>query len=132
VVAWALADPKLGNREVAEAMLENTSPWPDLLIVADKGYAGSVFEDFVRELGATLVRPDRRHEYQRYGKLGWILRSAIPKDEQRRKAEVKWVTEIQRLLGCRIRAECRPPGRIAGRQSPRAKIEGRGAECIAG
>jgi len=72
VVAWALADPKLGDREVAQAMLEKAPPRPGLLIVADKGYAGREFEDFVRELEAVLVRPDRRDERRRYGKLGWI------------------------------------------------------------
>jgi len=72
VVAWALADPKLGDREVAQAMLENAPPRPGLLIVADKGYAGREFEDFVRELESVLVRPDRRDERPRYGKLGWI------------------------------------------------------------
>ncbi len=72
VVAWALADPKLGDREVAQAMLEHSPPRPGLLIVADKGYAGQEFEDFVRELEAVLVRPDRRDERRRYGKLGWI------------------------------------------------------------
>ena len=72
VAAWALADPKLGDREVAQAMLENSPPRPGLLIVADKGYAGREFEDFVRELEAVLVRPDRRDERRRYGKLGWI------------------------------------------------------------
>jgi Transposase DDE domain len=72
VAAWALADPKLGDREVARAMLENSPPRPGLLIVADKGYAGREFEDFVRELSAVLVRPDRRDERPRYGKLGWI------------------------------------------------------------
>ena len=72
VVAWALADPKLGDREVAQAMLENAPPRPGLLIVADKGYAGREFEDFVRELESVLVRPDRRDERRRYGKLGWI------------------------------------------------------------
>jgi len=72
VVAWALADPKLGDREVAQAMLENSPPPPGLFIVADKGYAGREFEDFVRELAAVLFRPDRRDERPRYGKLGWI------------------------------------------------------------
>ncbi len=72
VVAWALADPKLGDREVAQAMFENSPPRPGLLIVADKGYAGQEFEDFVRELSTVLVRPDRRDERRRYGKLGWI------------------------------------------------------------
>jgi len=72
VTAWALADPKLGDREVAEAMLENSPPRAGLLIVADKGYAGREFEDFVRELASVLVRPDRRDERPRYGKLAWI------------------------------------------------------------
>jgi len=72
VVDWCLADPKLGDREVAQAMLENSPPRPGLLIVADKGYAGREFEDFVRELASVLVRPDRRNERRRYGKLGWI------------------------------------------------------------
>jgi hypothetical protein len=54
VAAWALADPKLGDREVAQAMLENSPPRPGLFIVADKGYAGREFEDFVRELAAVL------------------------------------------------------------------------------
>jgi hypothetical protein len=72
VVAWCLADPKLGDREVARAMLEHSPPRPGLLIVADKGYAGQEFEDFVRELEAVHVRPDRRDERRRYGKLGWI------------------------------------------------------------
>jgi len=74
VVLWCLATPKLGDREVARAMLAaaRASFRPGLLIVADKGYAGREFEDFVRQLGATLVRPDRRGERQRYGKLGWF------------------------------------------------------------
>src|SRR6266567_1343187 len=69
VVLWCLATPKLGDREVARAMLAaaRASFRPGLLIVADKGYAGREFEDFVRQLGATLVRPDRRGERQRYG-----------------------------------------------------------------
>jgi hypothetical protein len=72
VAAWALADPKLGDREVARAMLENSPPRPGLLIVADKGYAGREFEDFVRELAAVLVRPDRRDEPHLWGSLGWV------------------------------------------------------------
>jgi hypothetical protein len=58
VVAWALADPKLGDREVAQAMVENSPPPPGLFIVADKGYAGREFEDFVRELAAVLFSRD--------------------------------------------------------------------------
>src|SRR5499427_1610459 len=72
VVAWCLADAKLGDREVAQAMLSRLPLREGLLIVADKGYAGREFEDFVRELAAVLVRPDRRGERRRYGKLAWI------------------------------------------------------------
>ena len=72
VVVWCLADPKLGDREVAQAMLERAPTRPGLLFVADKGYAGREFEDFVRTLGATLVRPDRRDEPHRRGAQGWI------------------------------------------------------------
>jgi DDE family transposase len=72
VVLWCLADPKLGEREVAQAMLESARLRPGLLIVADKGFAGRDFESFVRELDATLVRPDRRDEPRVWGSLGWI------------------------------------------------------------
>ena len=72
VAGWCLADPKIGDRVVAQAMLEHSPPRPGLLIVADKGYAGRQFEDFVRELGAVLVRPDRRDETHLRGSLGWI------------------------------------------------------------
>jgi hypothetical protein len=72
VAAWALADPKIGDREVARAMLEHSPPRLGLLIVADKGYAGREFEDFVREVGATLIRPDRRDEQRLWGSLGWV------------------------------------------------------------
>lgn len=73
VADWALANPKLGDREVAQAMLELTPPRAGVVIVADKGYAGHDFEDFVREqLKAVLLRPDRRDEAPRHGKLAWI------------------------------------------------------------
>ena len=69
---WGLADPKLGEREVAQAMLEGTPLPPGTIIVADKGYAGREFEDFIRERAAVLLRPDRRDEPRRLGPLGWI------------------------------------------------------------
>lgn len=72
VVAWCLADPKIGDREVAHAMLKRWPLRPALHIIADKGYAGQEFEDAIRKLGATLIRPDRRNERRRPGKLGWV------------------------------------------------------------
>jgi hypothetical protein len=70
VVAWCLADPKLGERKVAQAPLERAPLRPALLIVADKGFTGRDLERFVRTLGATLIRPDRRP--RRWGSPGWI------------------------------------------------------------
>lgn len=70
--AWCLADPKLGEREVAEAMFEHTPPRPGMLIVADKGFAGREFAQLVTDYGATLLRPQRRDESQPATRLGWI------------------------------------------------------------
>ena len=73
---WCLADPKLGEREVAAALLDSHSVQPGQVLIADKGLAGVDFAEHVAGLGATLVRPDRRDEPARFGTLGpvrqWI------------------------------------------------------------
>ena len=73
-VAWCLANPKDGEREVAEALLDRTARQrllrPGLVILADKGLAGREFDAVVGELGATLARPDRADEPYRFGSLG--------------------------------------------------------------
>jgi hypothetical protein len=66
-VAWCLATPKLGERQVAQALLERAPIRPGMCILADKGFAGRDFEQAVGELGAGLVRPDRRDEPRRHG-----------------------------------------------------------------
>jgi Transposase DDE domain len=77
-VAWCLATPKLGEREVVAALLahERRRLRPGLVIVADKGFAGHDFEQLVAGYGAVLVRPDRADEPYRHGSLGrwrqWI------------------------------------------------------------
>jgi hypothetical protein len=76
VVLWCLADPKIDDRAIAQAMLDHSQLRPGLLIIADKGYASRDFEAFVRSSGATLVRPDlRKEKKRRFGKLGWIRQS---------------------------------------------------------
>jgi hypothetical protein len=75
-----LATPNLGEREVAEVLLDDAARQQALaagtVIVADKGFAGQAFERHVAELGAFLVRPDRKDEPRRFGPLGgmrqWI------------------------------------------------------------
>lgn len=75
-VAWVLATPKLGEREVAAALLGLASGQgllrPGMVIAADKGPAGHRFAQGVGQLGAVLVRPDRRDEPHRWGSLGGI------------------------------------------------------------
>lgn len=76
VVDWCLADPKLGEAEVAEALLDGSPLEEGQIIVCDKGFADRFLQARVAELGATLLRPDRKNEPARYGSLGpvrqWI------------------------------------------------------------
>ena len=77
-VAWCLATPKLGEREVVAALLDHERGRlrPGLVILADKGFAGQDFEQLVSGYGASLLRPDRADEPHRHGSLGrwrqWI------------------------------------------------------------
>ena len=68
-VAWCLASPKLGEREVALALLDRASLQPGQVLVVDKGLAGAAVDEHVASLEAALVRPDRRHEPARFGTL---------------------------------------------------------------
>ena len=77
-VAWCLATPQLGEREVVAAMLDHERPRlrPGLVLLADKGFAGQEFAQLVAGYGAVLLRPDRADEPRRHGSLGrwrqWI------------------------------------------------------------
>jgi hypothetical protein len=74
-VIWGLANPKLGEREVTQALLESDHKLirQGQVILGDKGFAGRDFEQFITEdLGAHLVRPDRKDEKPRFGRFGGI------------------------------------------------------------
>ena len=76
-VAWCLASPKLGEREVAAELLAHAARGgalrPGLTLIGDKGFAGRDFEKLLRsEFAVSLVRPDRRDEAPRHGPVGWI------------------------------------------------------------
>jgi Transposase DDE domain len=75
-VAWCLANPTTGEREVAEGLLDQAARQqvlrPGLVILADKGLAGRAFAQVVAELDAVLVRPDRADEPARFGNLGGV------------------------------------------------------------
>jgi hypothetical protein len=68
-VAWCLASPKLGEREVATALLDRGSLQPGQVLIVDKGLAGAEMDRHVADLGAVLVRPDRRDEPAHFGSL---------------------------------------------------------------
>jgi hypothetical protein len=70
-IGFELAPANAPEREVAKELLERV-PLAGYVIVADKGFAGTDFEAFVAEQGATLLRPDRRNEQPRHGSLGHI------------------------------------------------------------
>jgi hypothetical protein len=80
-VAWCLADPKLGEREVAVELLgharETGALRDGMIVLADKGLAGREMERYAADQAKVLlVRPDRTDEPRRYGNLGgmrqWI------------------------------------------------------------
>jgi Transposase DDE domain len=75
-IVWCLADPKLGEREVAAELLGHahdlTALPAGVVLIGDKGFAGRDFERDMTALGITFVRPDRRDETRRHGNLALI------------------------------------------------------------
>lgn len=80
-VAWCLADPKTGEREVAQELLgharETGALREGMIVLADKGLAGREMEHFAEDQAKVLlIRPDRKDEPRRFGNLGgmrqWI------------------------------------------------------------
>jgi hypothetical protein len=70
-VAWALANPKIDEREVLAAMLEVephlSAERPGLLLITDRGFAAKGFEAEVAARGITLLRPAFAREQPRAG-----------------------------------------------------------------
>jgi hypothetical protein len=78
-VIWGLAHPGLGEREVTQALLERDHHLirAGQVILGDKGFTGRDFEAFISDdLRVHLIRPDRKDERPRFGKLArqrqWI------------------------------------------------------------
>ncbi|MFD8527815.1 IS982 family transposase [Streptosporangium canum] len=70
-IMWALANPKIGEREVLAAMLEVdaglVAEREGILLISDKGFASTPFEKELTAHGIDLLRPSRKREKQRYG-----------------------------------------------------------------
>ena len=70
-VTWALADPKLDERQVLMAVLDHdpdlTTHRPGLTIIADKGYVSRELDAYLAERGVVLLRPSYRNRTPRPG-----------------------------------------------------------------
>jgi hypothetical protein len=70
-ILWALANPKIGEREVLAAMLEHDAELVTghggILLISDKGFASATFERQLAQQGIELLRPSRKREKARYG-----------------------------------------------------------------
>jgi hypothetical protein len=70
-IMGALANPKLGEREVLAAMLEIDADLiaarRGVLLICDKGFASTPFEKDLAERGIELLRPSRKSERKRFG-----------------------------------------------------------------
>lgn len=70
-IMWALANPKIGEREVLAAMLEVdaglVAEREGIVLISDKGFASMPFETDLAEQGVELLRPSRKREKARYG-----------------------------------------------------------------
>lgn len=75
-IAWCLANPKLGERDVCLDLItiavETGRLAPSVTVLADKGLAGREIETWIAQLGIRMMRPDRRDETQRHGNLGGV------------------------------------------------------------
>ncbi len=70
-IGFELAAANVSERTVAAEILERL-PLYGRTILADKGFAGRDFEAFVERLGGRLLRPDRKDEPQRHGRLAAV------------------------------------------------------------
>ena len=75
-IAWCLADPKIGERDVCLDLLtiavETGRLRPGATVLADKGLAGREIQAQIAQLEVTMLRPDRRDERARHGNLGGV------------------------------------------------------------
>ncbi|WP_461037694.1 IS982 family transposase [Streptomyces mayteni] len=64
-ITWALADPKIDERQVLAALIDNephlATDRPGLLILADKGYISAELDRFLDQHGVGLLRPSYKN-----------------------------------------------------------------------
>jgi hypothetical protein len=70
-ITWALAHPKLDERQVLMSVLDHDTELiadrPGLLLIADKGYVSAELDRYLTEHGIALLRPSYRNRTPRPG-----------------------------------------------------------------
>jgi hypothetical protein len=70
-ITWALAHPKLDERQVLMSVLDHDAHLlgarPGLLLIADKGYASAELDAYLQARGVALLRPAYRNRAPRPG-----------------------------------------------------------------
>ncbi len=70
-ITWALAHPKLDERQVLMTVLDHDrhllAARPGLLLIADKGYISAELDTYLRDRGVELLRPSYRNRPPRPG-----------------------------------------------------------------
>jgi hypothetical protein len=70
-VAWALASPKIDERQVLTAIIDRDPDLirgrPGLVIIAGKGYVSSELDQWLAQRGVTILRPTYRNMTPRPG-----------------------------------------------------------------
>ena len=70
-ITWALAHPKLDERQVLMAVLDHDrhllTARPGRLLIADKGYVSAELDTYMADRGAQLLRPSYRNRQPRPG-----------------------------------------------------------------
>lgn len=70
-IRFDLYPANLGEREGARQLLDGLD-LNGYTVLADKGFAGEEFEEYMAGLDAHFLRPDRRNEAPRFGSLGQL------------------------------------------------------------
>ena len=97
-IMWCLADPKIGEREVLAALLDNNHHLirEGQILLADKGFSGEEFQALTESMTLRLLRPDRKDETYRNGNLGGVR---------------QWIESVNQTLKSQLGLE-RHAGRI--------------------
>jgi hypothetical protein len=70
-ITWALADPKLDERQVLMCLLDVDADLladrPGLLLIAEKGHVSAELDDYLADRGTALLRPSYRNRPPRPG-----------------------------------------------------------------